>query len=213
MTTVKVPGELFAIDGFGGRLPWGTSPCLLLVDFQRAFFDDKNKFYLGSESCLEAASRILAVARRSGIPVMHVRVGYDKDGMSGGLFVKKIAGLRCFAGDNPLAEIMDDVAPNEGEVTFIKQYASSFFGTSLASTLTSLGIDTTIIMGVSTSGGVRATALDAMQYGFVPLVVRQAVGDRNSNAHEASLFDLQMKYAEVVDEHEIILFLEKIFSA
>jgi maleamate amidohydrolase len=80
----------------------------------------------------------------------------------------------------------------------MKQYASAFFGTSLASTLTSHGVDTLVIAGVSTSGCVRASALDACQHGFVPLVVREAVGDRHAAPHEASLFDLQAKYAEVV---------------
>ena len=79
-----------------------------------------------------------------------------------------------------------------------KQYASAFFGTTLASTLTALGVDTLLIAGVSTSGCIRATALDACQHGFIPLVVRDAVGDRHPAPHEANLFDLQAKYAEVV---------------
>jgi nicotinamidase-related amidase len=80
-----------------------------------------------------------------------------------------------------------------------KQYASAFFGTTLASQLKALGVDTVLIAGVSTSGCVRATAVDACQHGFVPLVVRDAVGDRHPGPHEANLFDLQAKYAEVVD--------------
>src|SRR5216683_73936 len=83
-------------------------------------------------------------------------------------------------------------------------YASAFFGTSLAATLTSLQADTTIITGVTTSGCVRATTLDAMQYGFIPYVVRDAVGDRDSRPHEANLFDLAAKYAEVVSESDIV---------
>ena len=89
----------------------------------------------------------------------------------------------------------------------VKQYASGFFGTSLASTLTSLGTDTLIITGVSTSGCVRATALDACQHGFVPIVVRDACGDRDQRVHEANLFDLDAKYADVVSEQEVLDYL------
>jgi maleamate amidohydrolase len=103
---------------------------------------------------------------------------------------------------------MPEVAPRPGEPVVVKQYASGFFGTSLASTLTALGVDTTVIAGVSTSGCVRATAVDACQHGFVPLVVRDAVGDRDAGPHEANLFDLQAKYAEVVDEAAAVRYLE-----
>ena len=102
---------------------------------------------------------------------------------------------------------MPEVAPGEREIVVVKQYASAFFGTSLAATLRVLGVDTLIIAGVSTSGCVRATAVDALQHGFVPLVVRQAVGDRNAGPHEGALFDLQAKYAEVVDEGAVVAWL------
>ena len=95
---------------------------------------------------------------------------------------------------------MPEVAPVDGELVITKQYASAFFGTSLASTLVARGVDTVVLVGVSTSGCIRATGVDAIQHGFIPLVVRDAVGDRTAQAHEANLFDLQAKYAEVVDE-------------
>lgn len=88
--------------------------------------------------------------------------------------------------------------PGGGETLIGKQYTSAFFGTSLVSTLTALGIDTLLIAGVSTSGCVRASAVDACQHGFIPLVVHDAVGDRYPAPHEANLFDLQSKYAEVI---------------
>ena len=104
---------------------------------------------------------------------------------------------------------MPEVAPVEGELVIIKQYASAFFGTSLASTLVARGIDTVVLVGVSTSGCIRATAVDAVQHGFIPLVVRDAVGDRTSQTHDANLFDLQAKYAEVVDERTAVAYLEE----
>jgi nicotinamidase-related amidase len=91
-----------------------------------------------------------------------------------------------------------------------KQYASAFFGTSLASTLTSLGVDTVLIAGLSTSGCVRASAVDCVQHGFVPVVVREAVGDRAREPHEANLFDLQAKYAEVVTLEVASRYLESL---
>jgi maleamate amidohydrolase len=100
--------------------------------------------------------------------------------------------------------------PGPGELIVTKQYASAFFGTSLAATLTSAGVDTAIIAGVTTSGCVRATAVDAMQYGFIPIVVREAVGDRDARPHEANLFDLEGKYADVVGEAEALAYLERL---
>jgi maleamate amidohydrolase len=99
---------------------------------------------------------------------------------------------------SPLAKFALGLAPEPGEIVITKQYASAFFGTTLATTLTSLGVDTLLIAGMSTSGCVRATAVDTVQHGYIPLVVRDAVGDRASGPHEANLFDLQTKYAEVV---------------
>jgi nicotinamidase-related amidase len=109
--------------------------------------------------------------------------------------------LSCFErGRHPeLAAFAPGLEPHQGETVITKQYASAFFGTPLDAKLKALGVDTLLIAGVSTSGCIRATAVDACQYGFVPLVVRDAVGDRHPGPHEANLFDLQAKYAEVID--------------
>lgn len=197
----------YARAGFGQGLPWGTRPALVLVDLIRAYFEPGAPFYLGSGDCLTAAVRILGAARQAAIPVLFTRVEYDSDGISGGLFVRKIPALRRLVPGEPLGEIMPEVAPSDREVVVVKQYASAFFGTSLAATLRVMGVDTLIITGVSTSGCVRATAVDALQHGFVPLVVRQAVGDRDPGPHAATLFDLQAKYAEVVDERAVAAWL------
>ena len=120
------------------------------------------------------------------------------------MFYRKVGALKAFDKGSRLAEYCNGLKPQAGELLVLKQYASAFFGTSLAATLTAQQIDTVIIVGVSTSGCVRATALDACQYGFIPFVVRDAVGDRDPRPHEANLFDLQAKYAEVVSEAEIL---------
>lgn len=206
-----LPGGALAADyaraGFGQALPWGTRPALVLVDLIRAYFEPGAAFFLGSDDCLTAAARMLATARQAGIPVVFTRVEYDSDGVSGGLFVRKIPALRRLVAGDPLGEIMPEVEPGDREIVVVKQYASAFFGTSLTATLRVLGVDTLIITGVSTSGCVRATAVDALQHGFVPLVVRQAVGDRDAGPHEAALFDLRAKYAEVVDEEDVLAWL------
>jgi nicotinamidase-related amidase len=128
-------------------------------------------------------------------------VVYQPGGRDGGVFFRKVPALSCFeAGAHPdLAAFAEGLDPAPGETVISKQYASAFFGTSLSSTLTALGVDTVLIAGLSTSGCVRASAVDCCQHGFVPVVVREAVGDRAPGPHEANLFDLQAKYAEVAN--------------
>jgi len=125
-------------------------------------------------------------------------VAFTPGGIDGGVFYRKVGALRCLDRGSPYGEFADGLEPREGETVVTKQYASAFFGTSLASTLTSLGVDTVFIAGLTTSGCIRATAVDAIQHGFLPFVVREAVGDRDPAPHEANLFDLQAKYAEVI---------------
>lgn len=180
-----------------------------MVDLMRAYFDQGSPLRLPSRDCLDCAARVLAAARDHGVLVVHTRVVFSPDGRDGGHFVRKVPALQPLFGGGPLSEHMPEVAPREHEPVVVKQYASSFFGTSLASTLTSAGVDTVVIAGVSTSGCVRATAVDAVQYGFVPLVVADAVGDRAAGPHEANLQDLQAKYAEVVDEATVIAYLQE----
>ncbi|RAY12767.1 isochorismatase [Actinomadura craniellae] len=172
----------------------------------RAYFQPGAELYMGSRDCLESAARVVEAARTGGVPVLHTRVSYGPGGVDGGLFFRKVAALRHFVADagGDLGEIMPEVAPRPDELVLVKQYASAFFGTSLSATLAARRIDTLVICGVSTSGCVRATAVDAISHGYLPVVVRQAVGDRDPRPHHSSLFDLAAKYAEVYDEAETI---------
>jgi maleamate amidohydrolase len=195
-------------EGFDGRLAPGARPAVLSVDLMRAYFDKDSPLCLPSDDCLHAAGRVLAAARAHGVPVIHTRVAYGPGGVDGGMFVRKVPALRrLFGGGGVLGELMPPVAPADDELVLVKQYASAFFGTTLASTLNAQGVDTLVLVGVSTSGCIRASAVDAIQHGFVPLVVRDAVGDRGPSPHEANLFDLQAKYAEVVDEAAAVAYL------
>lgn len=193
--------------GFASRLRPGSRPAVIMVDLVRAYFEPGAELYMGADGCLRAAAEILAAARRAGILVIHTRVTYSADGLDGGHFFRKVGALKHFVGETPLGQTMLEVAPIAGELTIIKQYASAFFGTTLASVLSSHSIDTLIVTGVSTSGCVRATAVDAIQHGFIPLIARDAVGDRHDGPHDASLFDLQAKYAEVLSQSEILAYL------
>ncbi len=202
----------YAAGGFGLALQPGRRPALLVIDFVRAYLVEGSPLYAAAEPARAAAQTLLEAARRSGIPVVHTNVQYQPGGRDGGVFFRKVPALRCFeAGARPdLAEFAAGLEPVAGETVITKQYASAFFGTSLASTLTALGVDTVLIAGVSTSGCVRASAVDACQHGFVPLVVREAVGDRHPAPHEANLFDLQAKYAEVVSLELAMEYLKRI---
>jgi len=194
----------------GGGLSPGRHPALIVVDFVNAYITPGAPLYgKGCAEAQEPAAQLLAAARTAGIPRIHTNVAYAPGGRDGGVFFRKLAALSVFeSGRAPeLAAFAPGLEPAAGETLITKQYASAFFGTTLASTLTALSVDTLVIAGVSTSGCVRATAVDACQHGFIPLVVREAVGDRATGAHEANLFDLQAKYAEVVSLSQVCGYL------
>jgi maleamate amidohydrolase len=193
---------------FDGHLPFGSRPALLIVDFVMAYLDPTSSLYANVEDALASNERLLAAARAAGIPVIFTKVEYSPGGADGGLFYRKVPALKHFVKGSPLGAFPPSLQPQQTELVVTKQYASAFFGTPLASTLTALGIDTLLITGLSTSGCVRASALDALQHGFAPFVVREACGDRHPAPHEANLFDLQAKYAEVISEAVAIAHLK-----
>lgn len=189
---------------FDGRLGFGKAPALILVDFVEAYFDKESPLYAGVDDALTSALRVRDAARVAGIPVFYTNVVYQKGGEDGGVFYRKVPALEVFVSGNPLGAWPDGLEPAEGEFVITKQYPSAFFGTSLAATLNELGVDTLIITGLTTSGCVRATCVDAMSHGFIPIVVADACGDRHAAPHEANLFDMNAKYGEVVDEAAVI---------
>lgn len=188
---------------FGAALGVGQRQALLMIDFARAYFEPESPLYANTPEVAQTAAKLLAWARAKGILVCHTQVLYDEQGLNGGLFYRKIPALAALRVGSPLADFIDEVRPQAGEPVFVKQYASGFFGTSLSSLLQAQRIDSLIIAGMSTSGCVRASAVDAIQHGFIPLVAADACGDRHSQPHEANLFDLQAKYADVMTVAEI----------
>lgn len=201
--------EDYEAAGFGGQLGFGNTPALLIIDMCMAYLDPEAPLYAGIEAEHRQIEKLLKVFRQTSRPVVHTRVEFGAGGADGGLFYKKVSALKCFDKGSPLALPPADLIPAQGEVVVTKQYASAFFGTSLASTLRSMGCDSVVITGVSTSGCVRASALDALQNGFIPLVVEDACGDRDEGVHNANIFDLRAKYADIVTTGEIF---EKIQS-
>ena len=194
---------------FDGEMGFGHSPAIIVVDFIGAYTQPDSPLYAPAVvAAVKATVPLLALARAKKIPIIYTRVLYHPSGADGGLFVRKVPALRKMVEGEPLAEIVPELPPDPEDVILIKQYASSFFGTSLAAMLTARGVDTLIITGCSTSGCVRATAVDAMQNGFRPIVPRECVGDRHAGPHEANLFDINAKYGDVVSLQDVMRRLE-----
>jgi maleamate amidohydrolase len=194
----------YARAGFGGALAFGRRPALVVIDVVMAYLDKASPLYAGVEDALASNVRLAAAFRAAGAPVVFTNVVYQAGGVDGGVFFRKVPALKAFLAGSPLGAFPPSLQPQAGELVVSKQYPSAFFGTSLAATLHASGVDTVVLGGFSTSGCVRASALDALQNGFAPFVVREACGDRDPRPHEANLFDIQAKIGEVVSEAEAI---------
>lgn len=192
--------------GFGGRLEFGSSPALLIVDVCRAYVDPASALYAGpdAETALQNNVALRDRARELGLPVIFTEVKYHPSGVDGGLFFKKVPALKHFVAGHPMAAFLPELTPEGTDTLVTKQYPSAFFGTSLAAMLTSMHVDTLLITGYSTSGCVRASVLDALQNGFVPFVVEDACADRAEGPHASNIFDLKSKYAEIVSTEEAL---------
>jgi maleamate amidohydrolase len=195
---------------YANRIGFGRRPALILIDFVQAYFEPGCTLYAAVDSALESALRVRQTAREAGLPVIFTNVVYQKNGFDGGRFFEKAKPLVNFLAGSPMGRWPAGLAPQEDELVISKQYPSAFFGTSLASTLTSKGIDTLIITGLTTSGCVRATCVDACSWGFIPIIVEDACGDRHPSPHQANLFDMNAKYGDVVTEAEAIAYIRSV---
>ena len=192
-------------EGFHGRAGFGETPALVVVDMCNGFTDPRSPLACDLDGAVAAIRRLLGEFRAARFPVIFTTVCYDDLGkQAAAVFLEKIPALLVLEPGSPWVEIDPRIAPVEGEPVFSKYFASAFFGTALASMLAAAGCDTVIVTGASTSGCVRATALDALQHGYRVVVPREAVGDRNAAAHEANLYDLDTKYADVVPLEEVL---------
>lgn len=192
--------------GYHSKQDWGKKPALLLVDFARAYFEADSPLF-GGDGCINAVSNVqhlLEKARGASIPVIFTEVRYRKGGLDGGIFFRKVPPLACFEDDNPLADLQPPLKLRDNETMITKQYPSAFFGTSLASMLTAMQVDTILLTGLTTSGCVRASCVDSMSNGYITLVVSDACGDIAQEPHEANLFDMGAKYADLITTEDAI---------
>ncbi len=197
--------------GYGQELGFGKRPALLVIDFMYAFTDPEMVFGANMDKEVVATARLLHLARQKKIPVIFT-VGYCKEGYESewGLWAKKLPHLYLAKAGTRLVEIDERVKPITGEPVINKKGPSAFFGTHLVSVLIPLGVDTLIITGCTTSGCIRATVVDALQYGFRPIVPRECVADRAKGPHEANLFDINQKYGDVIPVQKVINFLNRL---
>jgi len=194
--------------GFAGRSGYGRNPVLLIVDFINGFTDPATP--LGGDFAwqITATRQLQDAFRHAGLPIFYTTIAYNGDLRDGGLFVKKVPSLAILQKGSALVEVDRRIRPLPGERVVEKKYASAFFGTALDSDLRALGVDTVIMVGCTTSGCIRASAIDSLQYGFHTIVVREAVGDRAAGPHEANLFDIDAKYADVVPLADVLEYLQ-----
>ncbi len=204
----------YANTGFNTRLGFGRKPALLLIDLVQAYFVDGSPLYHPLfRPSLDSSIRLKAAAHRAGIPVVLTRMEVQKGGVGGGVFFEKIRqSLMSFEPGNPLGDFPPGLVVRDEDVIISKRYPSAFFGTALAPALTTMGVDTVILCGVSTSGCVRASCVDAISHGFRPMVVRDAVGDRHPDIHDANLYDMNAKYADVISEAEATAYLAQMVN-
>ncbi len=201
------------IEGFGERGGFGHRPALIVVDMTLGFTDPESPLGSDLDGPVEAIQKLLEAARQAEIPVVFTTVAYrESDKLTAAAFIDKVPALLTLEAGSRWAKIDPRIAPRTEEPILNKLFASGFFGTGLSSLLTAAGVDTLIVTGASTSGCVRATVVDALQYGFRPVVPREAVGDRNSDAHKANLYDVDSKYGDVVSVEEILEYLDEKYA-
>jgi len=191
----------------GRSLEWGACPAVLVVDLSPGFTDPANPLGADLDEVVAATRRLLDEARRASVPVVFSIVAFDPSLRDAGLWIEKYPATRAFVHGSPLVEPDPRLGRRPDEPVVTKPAGSAFFGTNLAALLTASRVDTVVICGATTSGCVRATATDALQHGFVPVVPRECVGDRAEGPHLANLFDIQAKYADVVPLDEVVAHL------
>ena len=205
--------DIYRAQGFGGQVGIGARPALCIVDFVNGFVDPA---IFGGGNIAEAVAKtvaLLAAARARRLPVAFSRVVYAEDGSDDCAFVRKVPALASLTEHAPASQIVAQLAPKPDETILRKTQPSAFFGTGYAEQLRQRGVDTVIVAGCTTSGCVRATVVDAMSHDFRTIVARDCVGDRSVAAHDANLFDMEQKYADLMDANAIVARLRQAVPA
>jgi maleamate amidohydrolase len=202
--------QVYAQAGLGASVTLGSRPCVLVIDFSCGFTDPACALGSDLTSQVEATKRLLDAARAKELPVVFTTIGFDESLKDGGLWMQKVPSLAALQMGGQWVEIDPRLERRDDETVIVKKGASGFFGTNLASVLVSQQVDSVILCGATTSGCVRATAIDLLQYGWPTLVPRECVGDRAQAPHDANLFDIQAKYADVVSVEDALAYLERV---
>ena len=202
--------EVYAKAGLGQSVALGSSPAVLVVDFSCGFTDPECALGSDMTEAVEQTKRVLDVAREKWLPVVFTTIGFEPSLKDGGLWLQKAPSLGDLQIGGRWVEIDPRLERREDEPIVLKKGASGFFGTNLASILVSQGVDSVVLCGATTSGCIRATAIDLLQYGWPTIVPRECVADRAQAPHEANLFDIQAKYADVVAVDQAIEYLESV---
>ena len=202
--------DVYARARLGESVTMGSRPAVLVVDFSCGFTDPACTLGSDLTAEVEATTRLLAAARAKALPVVFTTIGYEPSLRDGGLWLQKAPALGELQVGGRWVAIDPRLEPQEDETIVLKKGASAFFGTNLAAILVSQQIDSVILCGATTSGCIRATAIDLLQYGWPTLVPRECVGDRAKAPHEANLFDIQAKYADVVTLEDALAYVETV---
>ncbi len=190
--------EVYQRQGFGNALGLGGRMGLLIIDFVNGFADPEVFGGGNIPAAISATVPVLAWARKRQLPIAHTRIVYADDGSDANVFSMKIPGMQTLVERGNTSQIVPELTPQTGEVVIRKTVPSGFFGTNLAPWLTQRGVETLLVAGCTTSGCVRASVVDAMSHGFKPIVLEDCVGDRAEAPHQANLFDMQQKCADVI---------------
>ncbi|WP_308216244.1 isochorismatase family protein [Prauserella aidingensis] len=193
--------------GFGRPVERGARPAVVVVDFSYGFTDPASPTGSDMSGEIAATARLLDAARAADLPVVFTTIAYDPAQRDTLTWLKKATGMRALEVGSRLVEIDDRLEPRPDEHLVVKTGASAFFGTALSSYLAASGVDTVVVAGATTSGCVRATVVDAVQYGYPVLVPRECVADRAQEPHEANLFDIDQKYGDVVEVADVLSYL------
>jgi maleamate amidohydrolase len=196
--------DTYKRQSFGTRLEPRAPVGLLIIDFVNGFADPEVFGGGNIAQAIEKTVPLLAHARSKGWPVAHTRIVFADDDADQNIFALKVPGLLTLKEHAQTSQIVPELAPREGELVVRKTVPSAFFGTSLAAWLAQRGVQTLVIAGAVTSGCVRSSVVDAMQYGFRPFVISDCVGDRAIAPHDANLFDMAQKYASVLTRDEAL---------
>lgn len=196
--------EIYARQGFAQPVGIGSRPALVIVDFVVGFTDPEHFGGGNIGDAIACCRPLLDHARKLRWPVAHTRVVYADDGSDAGAFTRKAPGLLKLTETSPLSQTVTQLAPVAGELVIRKRQPSAFFATELAGWLLWKQVDTLFVTGCTTSGCVRATVVDAMSCNLRTVVVTDCVGDRALGPHEANLFDMGQKYADLMTASEVI---------